>query len=143
MLVKVDFNLSHRYGVVERILFRLVLNGFENLQDIYDALPLFSDSVIANAVVHLVNRQILSLDGETRALSLSKAIRALIVACNRNEYDIDYANTVEPISVLFDDASKEGIHNKELILKQLLPGFDVGYLSRDIDFVVSQKVGDI
>ena len=62
MKAKIDFQLNRQFGVVERIIFRLVLNGFTNAREIKLSLPLFSDAVIANAVRHLVNEQIISAD---------------------------------------------------------------------------------
>ncbi len=63
MKVKIDFQLNRRFGVVERIIFRLVLNGFSNAREIELALPIFSDAVIANAIRHLVNEQIIAATG--------------------------------------------------------------------------------
>ena len=76
MKVNIDFQLSRRFGVVERLIFRLVLNGFCNAREIKLALPIFSDAVIANAVRNLVNEAIISSDIETGALFLSVPVTA-------------------------------------------------------------------
>lgn len=33
MKVRIDFQLNRRFGVVERLVFRLVLNGFNNARE--------------------------------------------------------------------------------------------------------------
>ena len=55
MTVQIDFALNRRFGVVEQTIFRLVLNGLTNIQQISNLLWIFSDEVIANAIRKLVN----------------------------------------------------------------------------------------
>ena len=80
MKVKIDFCLNHQFGVVERIIFRFVLSGHGKISEYPRVLPIFSDSVITNAIVHLVNQQILSMNTEAGVLSISEPIKALIIA---------------------------------------------------------------
>lgn len=147
MKTKVDFSLSQQFGVVERILFRLALNGYMDVHEWYLALPLFSDSVIANAIVHLVNQQLLSINVDSGIVSLSGPIKALLVACHDNEYDIDWSDSqVEVIGdngVLIAGLSKEAIRNKELVLRELLPSVKLEFLIGSLDFIVykSEEAG--
>ena len=78
MTVQIDFALNRRFGVVEQTIFRLVLNGLTNAQQIGDLLWIFSDEVIANAIRKLVNRQVICADLDARTLSLSEAVLAMI-----------------------------------------------------------------
>ena len=83
MKLKVDFQLNRRFGFIEILIFSLVLNGFYSAREIELALPIFSDAVIANAVRHLVNEQIISADVETSTFSLSEAMVAVIAMCQQ------------------------------------------------------------
>ena len=60
MEIKIDFRLNKRFGVIERTVFRFVLNGFKDAVEISDAMPIFSDVVIANTIRNLVNNQIIT-----------------------------------------------------------------------------------
>ena len=87
MKIKIDFQLNRSFGVVERIIFRLVLNGFTDVKEIVEALPIFSDVVIANAIKHLVNRQLLSANITAGELFLSDPLLAIIGVCLENTFD--------------------------------------------------------
>lgn len=95
MKVKIDFQLNRQFGVVENIIFRLILNGFTDSREIARALPLFSDSVIANGIKHLVNRQILAANIEASKLYLSEPLVAIIDMCLKNTYEIDVPAELE------------------------------------------------
>ena len=81
MRVVIDYKLANYYGVVERIIFRFLLHGIKDAQEISKALPIFSDSVIANGLKNLTNNQIIKIDTETGMLSISDPLIALIKKC--------------------------------------------------------------
>ena len=81
MTVQIDFALNRRFGVVEQTIFRLVLNGLTNIQQISNLLWIFSDEVIANAIRKLVNQQVFCADLDARTLSLSEAVLSNIDTC--------------------------------------------------------------
>ena len=107
MKIKIDFKLNRRFGVVERLIFRLVLNGFTNAREIRLSLPIFSDAVIANAIRSLVNEQILSADVESGSLSLSDAMVAIIAMCNESNSEMNiptaFIELAEQSGILIDD----------------------------------------
>lgn len=145
MIVKVDFALSHQFGVVERIIFRWVVNGYGNVSEYSQSLPLFSDSVIANAIKHLVNQQILVISAETGVLSLSESIKALIIACHDNEYDIDIPNNLLSVfnenGLILTNDNRNLIPIKELVLRDILPSVKLEFLISSLDFLIYKKVG--
>lgn len=146
MKVKVDFSLSRQFGVVERIIFRFVINGYGNVNEYSKSLPLFSDSVIANAIKHLVNQQVLAISAETGVLSLSEPIKALIIACHDNEYDINIpdnlVSVIEEEGVILTDEDRNLIASKELILRDMLPNVKLEFLISSLDFRIYKKVED-
>ena len=146
MIVKVDFSLSRQFGVVERIIFRFVINGYGNVKEYAQSLPLFSDSVIANAIKHLVNQQVLAVSSETGVLSMSESIKALIIACHDNEYDINIpdnlVSVIEEDGVILTDDNRELITSKEQILRDMLPNVKLEFRISSVDFRIYKKVED-
>ena len=147
MRIRIDFQLNRQFGVVENIIFRLALNGFMNSKEIAKSLPLFSDSVIANGIKQLVNRQILAADIETSKLSLSEPLVAIIDMCIENTYEIDVPSELEDyikgdglmISGIEDEESH---YLKQAVLLELLPGIKLDMYMDSIDFVLSEARGD-
>lgn len=147
MKIRIDFQLNRQFGVVENIIFRLALNGFMNSKEIAKSLPLFSDSVIANGIKQLVNRQILAADIETGKLSLSEPLVAIIDMCIENTYEIDVPSELEDyikgdglmISGIEDEESH---YLKQAVLFELLPGIKLDMYMDSIDFVLSEARGD-
>lgn len=142
MDVKIDFQLGRQFGVVERIIFRLVLNGFTDAREIADALPVFSEIVLANGIKRLVNQQILAADVERGALSVSEAILALIEMCLDKRYTVDVpASLTASISngglLLESGRDAETVRVKEAILKALLPDVNLQLYRDTLDFVIS------
>ena len=145
MKIKIDFKLNRRFGVVERLIFRLVLNGFTNAREIRLSLPIFSDAVIANAIRSLVNEQILSADVESGSLSLSDAMVAIIAMCNESNSEMNiptaFIELAEQSGILIDDNRiPETIMLKDAIVRELLPNikldtfrYSLGLLRRDAD----------
>ena len=126
MKVRIDFQLNRRFGVVERLVFRLVLNGFNNAREIRLSLPIFSDAVIANAVRHLVTEQIISADVETGTLSLSEGLVAIIAMCQKQTFEIDCPLSLEEAMLekgieIFDNRIPEAVALKDAIIQELLP----------------------
>ena len=133
-----DFSLSYRFGVVERIIFRLVLNGYERIADYSSVIPLFSDSVIANAICHLVNQQILYINQDAALLTLSEPIKALMKVCHEKDFEIEVPSIFEKEmdlnGIIISGDSKEITQNKELILRELLPDVQLTFLIYSLDF---------
>ena len=147
MKVKIDFQLNRQFGVVENIIFRLVLNGFTDSREIAKALPLFSDSVIANGIKHLVNRQILAADIEASKLYLSEPLVAIIDMCLENTYEIDIPAELESYikgdGLMISGISDEESHSlKQAVLFELLPGIRLDMYVDSIDFVLCEERGD-
>lgn len=147
MKVNIDFQLSRRFGVVERLIFRLVLNGFCNAREIKLSLPIFSDAVIANAVRNLVNEAIISSDIETGALFLSEAIVAVIAMCREQSFEI---NLPEPLKTMImhkgfeiiDNSNRQAIELKYALIQELLPNINLDSYRYSIDFIIlPQKEG--
>lgn len=148
MKIKFDFQLNRRFGVVERIVFRLVLNGFANAREIRIALPLFSDAVVANAVRHLVNDQVLSADVETGTLSLSDAVVALIDISHNQSCEIDIPALFEDDIMqngieVFDNGTSEVASLKEAILRDLLPDVKLDFYRHTLDFIILPRGGEM
>ena len=147
MKVKIDFQLNRQFGVVENIIFRLILNGFTDSREITQALPLFSDSVIANGIKHLVNRQILAADIEASKLYLSEPLVAIIDMCLENTYEIDVPAELESYikgdGLMISGISDEESHSlKQAVLFELLPGIRLDMYVDSIDFVLCEERGD-
>lgn len=147
MKVKIDFQLNRQFGVVENIIFRLILNGFTDSREITKALPLFSDSVIANGIKHLVNRQILAADIEASKLYLSEPLVAIIDMCLENTYEIDVPAELESYikgdGLMISGISDEESHSlKQAVLFELLPGIRLDMYVDSIDFVLCEERGD-
>lgn len=147
MKVTIDFQLNRQFGVVENIIFRLILNGFTDSREITKALPLFSDSVIANEIKHLVNRQILAADIEASKLYLSEPLVAIIDMCLENTYEIDVPAELESYikgdGLMISGISDEESHSlKQAVLFELLPGIRLDMYVDSIDFVLCEERGD-
>ena len=138
MTVQIDFALNRRFGVVEQTIFRLVLNGLTNIQQISNLLWIFSDEVIANAIRKLVNQQVLCADLDARTLSLSEAVLSIIDTCLNNSYDIKIPDTLvnkaTDGNLLITDTKV-----KEAILAQLLPNIKIGFLANSVDFNICER----
>ena len=138
MTAQIDFPLSRRFGVVEQTIFRLVLNGLTNVQQMNNLLWIFSDEVIANAIRKLVNQQVLCADLDARTLSLSEAVLSIIDTCLNNSYDIKIPDTLvnkaTDGNLLITDTKA-----KEAILAQLLPGIKIGFLANSLDFNIYER----
>lgn len=138
MTVKIDFSLGRRFGVVEQTIFRLVLNGLTDAKQISDLLGVFSDVVIANALRKLVNQQIIKVDIESRKLSLSDAVVALVEICAHSSFEIDIPNEILLVADNSENSiEKTAIETKTAILVELLPkvkrSFLIG-LAKCLDF---------
>ena len=139
--------MNRQFGVVENIIFRLILNGFTDSREITKALPLFSDSVIANGIKHLVNRQILAADIEASKLYLSEPLVAIIDMCLENTYEIDVPAELESYikgdGLMISGISDEESHSlKQAVLFELLPGIRLDMYVDSIDFVLCEERGD-
>ncbi len=148
MRISIDFQLNRQFDIVEIIIFRLVLNGFTNSKEIAKAMPLFSDSVIANGIKKLVNRQILVADVEAGKLFLSDSLVAIINMCLENKYEIDIPTELEGyikgegllISAIADE---ESYSLKQAVFLELLPGIKLDMYLDSIDFILREERGDL
>lgn len=153
MQVTIDFHLNYRFGVVERVVFRLVMNGFSDAQEIALSLPIFSDAVIANAIKNLVNQQILSANIDAGRLSLSEAMIALISACLNKSFEITIPvsltnDITDDVIILTEkmwetkEIQAEVMNLKKAILREMLPEIKLDILCNSLDFVIKRKQGD-
>ena len=152
MKVKIDFRLGHQFGAVEGIIFQLVIHGFHDIAEIMDALPLFSDSVIANAIRHLVNKQILSVDLDSSTISLSEAMIAIIGSCLSRSFDLNLpqpmAGTIESGSIVITEPKDKTKYKtyeqlKRCILQELLPNVKLDMFINSLDYILHvQEQGD-
>lgn len=150
--LRVDMTLSRKFGSVERIIFRLVLNGWTNTHGICELLRLFSRPVLANGICDLVNGQVLSVDTSSGTLSISEPLVALISA---TKAPITVA-LPDPLAGILDDegiltigtpASDDRVlyqasHNlKSALLQQLLSGINLDLYIDRLDFVLTKQKG--
>jgi hypothetical protein len=138
MIVKIDFSLGNRFGVVEQTVFRLLLNGVTNTVEISNLLWLFSDEVIANAFINLVNQQIVQANVKSQSLSLSDSVTALIETCLNKSFEVEIPEMLITTAVdnrlLFTDTVI-----KETILSQLLPNIKLSFLASVLDFTIIMR----
>ena len=139
--------MNRQFGVVENIIFSLVLNGFTDSREIAKALPLFSDSVIANGIKHLVNRQILAADIDGGKLYLSEPLIAIVDRCLENTYEINAPAELEGYikgdGLMVSGIANEESHSlKQAVLFELLPGIKLDMYVDSIDFVLCEERGD-
>ena len=147
MKVRIDFQLNRWFGVVERLIFRLVLNGFNNVREIRLSLPIFSDAVTANAVRHLVTEQIVSADVETGTLSLSEGLVAIIAMCQKQTFEIECPLSLEEAMLeegieIFDNRIPEAVALKETIIQELLPNIKLDSYRYSLDFIILRQGGE-
>lgn len=152
MNVKVDFQLNYQYSVIERIIFRLVLNGFSDVHEIHAAMPIFSDTVIANGIKNLVNGQMINVDTENGILSVSEAISALINVCVNTTVEIsvpvNMRSDFEKKGILIsssrdDNVNRSIVQLKRSLLAELLPDINLDALMPSLDFVLTEDKGGI
>lgn len=147
MRVRIDFQLNRQFGIVENVIFRFVLNGFTDSNEIAKALPLFSDSVIANGIKHLVNRQILTANIEAGSLYLSEPLVAIIDMCIENTFEIDVPAELKSYiagdGLMISSIADEESHSlKQAVLFELLPGVRLDMYVDSLDFVLCEERGD-
>lgn len=141
MRIKFDFQLSHHFGVVDRILFNLVLNGFTDVQEIREAIPIFSDVVLANGMKHLVNKQILNIGIDNNRLSISEPIRAIICSCIENTFDIEVEENIKEL-ITVEGVSLDSVGGhvseemKNSILNTLVPNVNLHLYRNSIDIIL-------
>lgn len=135
MKARIDFSLSYRFDVVERTIFRLVLDGVTDVRTICALLPLYSDEVLANAIKKLVNYQILRADVRERILSVSEIILNIIEGCLRYSEELmlpeKLTDSEEGNKIFITDYEMKGD-----ILKAILPGTNIGFLINSLDFII-------
>lgn len=141
MKYRVDFILSKRFGVVEKTVFSLVLRGLTDIETISYLLQIYSDEVIANSIKRLVNFQVLKVDIEQGNIELSSAIHEILLSCN-GELELGnlMADSTDSILVISDDTENNKADEiKRQILKILVPGIELGFISKSIDFIIMKQ----
>ena len=147
MEIRIDFQLNNRFNVVERTIFRLVLNGFKDAAEISDSLPIFSDIVIANGIRNLVNSQILTASTDNSILNLSDPIIAIMDICHSSHYTVTVSPELEKqicnTGIVFsDDSIKETASVKEAILHTILPNVKIDKVvmqyTKTLDFFIKE-----
>jgi len=146
MNVKVDCVLSKWFGVVERTIFRLVLNGYTDVGEIGASLSLFSDSVVANGIRKLVNSQILTINASSGQLGIAEPFAALLEVCLERTMDIDVhgslASSIKGGGILID--SRSGVESRGLkaaLLASIIPEVDLGLYTGYLDLVLTDADG--
>jgi len=135
--MKIGFNLNRRFGALEQAIFKLVLAGLKDTRQISALLWIFSDEVIANAMLKLVNEQVLSANIEEFKLELSQYIIILAEACENQTFHFTLPELPEGKLIITDDYKI-----KETIIKQLVSEFNMGFLVRLLDFEVYESGDD-
>ena len=142
MSVRIDFTLSNRLSAVEQAIFRLVIDGVRDVNTITALLSVYSDEVIANAIKMLVNYQILRANIESRTLALSDTILALIDQCleQSNTLTIEDFEFIGSLSTADNRLEeKEKYQIKHQLLSTLLPGVNIGFLVKSLEFTIYQR----
>lgn len=147
MKIKIDFQLSKQFNFLERLIFRFVVNGFADVKQIVESLPIFSDAVIANAIKHLVNQQLIVANKQTRKLSLSDSILAIINKCHGKSFDLEISSEFRlqhlnaGNGLIVDNSENTSFILKKAILSELLPGICFDTYLKSIDFVLYLEEG--
>ena len=136
MKLKFDYTLSRRFGVLEKLIYRLVINGLSSVETITSLLPVFSEEVIALSLRKLVNTQLLRADVGSQTISLSDLSLLLIGSCAENEFDIDI-----PDEFVTELSTKEFIVIEDtevvaVMLQSLLPNIKAEFLSSALAFII-------
>lgn len=136
MKVKIRFALNNNWSALEGTIFRLVLSGIKEVSTIRLLLGIFSDDVMAKAVMHLVNNQILIADAETSRLVPTETTRAII---NESENAIIEVNAEEYNNIMTNGAVTITDYNIiRNILKAMLPAVDLTFLSKELNVVIQE-----
>lgn len=130
-MITIDFKLNRRYTPVEEAAFRLVGLGCTSLGEMVDILYLFSEEIIAKAIEHLVNDQLLSIDLSSGSLSYTPLVEKLFHSCSQQA------------TIVFPEEVKGGefVVNHPLLVSQVLEELDkeddsLKQLSRSITFIL-------
>ena len=149
MDARVDFSLNGSFGVIERTIFRLVLNGASSAVGIAGALAIFSDSVIAAAIERLVCAQLLAADLESGTLRITDSVAALAAACHDRTIFVEMPERLretmgeegaivvrEPWGYDENGAAKK---LNAALLKELMPGVELGPLAKALNFYIYER----
>lgn len=147
MVAKIDFRLNRSFGIVEQIIFSLVCSGFTKATEIADAMPIFTNNVIAKAIQLLVNRQIISVKPDTGELLLSDPLKAIIEVCLHKKLEINAPDSIK--NLLYKDGlyisifEQKDYSDKQLsknlakaILYELIPGINLDLYVCALDFIL-------
>ena len=145
MKINIDFTLNHRFGVVEKTIFRLVLFGINDAEEISFLLSVFSNTVKSNAIIKLVNNQILFADVDSGKLFITETIYALISACSDSSYEVEVPVQLTELIVngglIISDVEvkTEAKILKKALISQLLPNIKLDFLCSSLDFLISNR----
>lgn len=136
MKVKIRFALNNSWSALEGTIFRLALGGINEMSTIRLLLGIFSDDVIAKAVMHLVNSQMLIADADTSRLVPTETTRAII---NESENSIIEVNAEEYNNIMTNGTVTITDYNViRNILKAMLPAVDLSYLSKELNVLIQE-----
>lgn len=153
MKLHVDISLSKDFGVVERTVFRLVLNGYTDASEITVALSLFSRPVVANAIRHLVNRQILTIDMASGQLGIAEPFVALMNMCLEEDVYLEVPDelrmAIKHGGVLLDSGTSRETHQarselrqlKASLLEHMVPSVNLWHYVDSLDFTLTDCEG--
>lgn len=145
-----DIALSKASGVVERTIFRLVLNGRTDVHEICSLLCLFSRPVIANGIRCLVNKQILAVDMASGVFSLSEPLVALLCS-TKTPIVLELPDTLVELLdndgvLIVDGMTTDGLNPfpksralKSALFQYLLPGVNLDHYVGCFDFVLTKE----
>lgn len=94
MKTKITMSLSKRFGVVEQLIFNLILYGINDSEIISSLLTVFSCDVIANAFMNLTNKQVIRADMERRRVYFSDQMY-MIAEFNNQIIDLDFSEELK------------------------------------------------
>lgn len=137
MNINIDFSLNRRFGVVDNLVFRLVLNGMSDAETICNMLWPFSDQVCANSIMKLVNCQLLVADVERRQLRVSPAVTALAEACRISSFDVVLPEVL--LAQMQDGVLLiDNLRIKEAVFQELVPQVRLDFLAKMLEFWIRE-----
>ena len=98
--------------------------------------------MIANAIKKLVNYQILRANMESRTLALSETMLALMSQCIEQSHtltlseDFEFSNSLSTLDIFEENVKYQVKHQ---LLSILLPGVNIGFLVKSLEFTIYQR----
>lgn len=146
MKIKIDFQLSSQFNCLERVIFRFVLNGFADVKQIVGIIPVFSDTVIANGIKHLVNQQILVVKKERTELAVAAPLLAIMAKCHEKTFELQIPDELASFfagdnGMVLNNYERNNYALKKTIISELLPDVSLSMYINTIDFILYSVKG--